>query len=154
MWEYTGRARRGYFAAGLSGIQFIREEDYGAVLAGLNAGDGEPVWLHANDPNQAWGNLLPHETGRSFLCVPGTAVCLLDGSVAALLERGGETLRLFAPELAAQCLAALARDFLRRNLYAGSGRLVLRHGAEGFEAALERAGFVREALDWVLWREG
>ena len=95
VWEYTGKARRGYFVAGLPGIQFIRQEDYAGVTAGLDAKDGEAVWLHATDPLQAWGNLLPHVEERSFLCVPGTVVCLIDGRVAAVAGlRMDEALRV------------------------------------------------------------
>ena len=31
--EYTGQVRRGYFVEGLSGAQFIRKEDFEAVIA-------------------------------------------------------------------------------------------------------------------------
>ena len=152
IWEYTGKARRGYFVAGLSGIQFCREEDYAAVVSGLGAHDAEPVWLHANDPAQAWGGLLPHQEDRSFLCVPGTTVCLLDGRPVAVLEQGGRKLRLLEAECAETALSSLSMAFRRGCIYSGKDRLILREGCAGLDAALESAGFVREALDWVLWR--
>ena len=154
VWEYTGKARRGYFVSGLSGIQFARESDYAAVAAGLSAHDDAPVWLHAGDPAQAWGSLLPHLPGRSFLCVAGTAVCLLDGRPAAALERSGERLRLFEPERAGDILAALVRDYQKGCLFPERERLTLRDLPDALDEPLARAGFTREALEWVLWRQG
>ena len=153
VWEYTGKVRRGYFISGLSGIQFILQEDYDAVRAALNDSGADIVWLTANDPLQAWGNILPHLEGRSFLSVPGTAVCLAGGRPVAVLERGGAVLRAFEPERLPEVLAALAADFRRGCVLPGQKRLILKRGAEGCEAALEKAGFLREALDWVLWKE-
>ena len=154
VWEYTGRARRGYFVSGLSGIQFVRAEDYAAVIAGLNDPGDDAIWLHANDPAQAWGGALPHAEGRSFLAVPGTAVCLLGGRVVAALERSGASLRIFEPACAERALAALAGDFRRRNVFPGQKRLILKKAPAEVHAALEKAGFLREALDWVLWPDG
>lgn len=152
VWEYTGRARRGYFVAGLSGIQFALDTDFAAVTSGLNAHDSEPLWLQANDPAQAWGNVLSHAAGRSFLCVPGTAVCLLDGAPVAVLEQGGRKLRVFEQEHAARALAALTRDYRAGFVFGGRERLTIREGARGFEDALREAGWLPEALDWTLWK--
>lgn len=154
VWEYTGRARRGYFVAGLSGIQFALDADYAAILAGLNARDPEPVWLHASDPAQAWGSLLAHMEGRSFLCVPGTAVCLVDGRPVAALEQSGKKLRVFEADHAGAAMASLARDFLKGCVFAGREHLTIKEGAADFGDALRAAGFVREARDWVLWKNG
>ena len=154
VWEYTGRARRGYFISGLPGIQFILEKDYGAVQAGLNAEGEGMLWLHANDPTQPWGNALPHGEGRGFLCVPGTAVCLADGVPVAVLEQGGKRLRLFDEDRAGEALAALARDYRQGRVFHGKDRLTVKEGSEGLEEALAAAGWAREALDWTLWREG
>ena len=152
-WEFAGKARRGYFVSGLSGIQFALDSEYGAVVAGLNAHDAEPVWLHANDPAQAWGSLLPHREGRGFLCVPGTAVCLVDGAVAAVLEQGGRRLRLFDPAQAVPALSALSREYRKGTLFPEKERLTIREGAEDLSDALSAAGWTREALDWVMWKD-
>ena len=151
-WELSGKARRGYFVAGLSGIQFILDSDYGAVAAALSARDGGIAWLHANDPAQAWGRLLPHAPERAFLCVPGSAVALVDGRPAAVLEQGGKRLRLFEPDAAEPVLSALARDFRQGFVYADRDRLLLRDVPPSLAAALESAGWTREALDWVVWK--
>ena len=54
VWEYTGQARRGYFVKGLSGAQFIRGNEYEAIVRQL-ARNGqtipkEIVWVNAADP--------------------------------------------------------------------------------------------------------
>ena len=126
--------------------------DFAAVTSGLNAHDSEPLWLQANDPAQAWGSVLNHEAGRSFLCVPGTAVCLLDGEPVAVLEQGGRRLRVFEKEHAARALAALTRDYRAGFVFGGRERLTIREGARGFEDALREAGWLPEALDWTLWK--
>ena len=154
VWEYTGKARRGYFVDGLSGIQFILAGDYAAVLASLNDPGDEPIWLHANDPAQPWGSALRHREGRNFLCVPGTAVCLIGGGVAAVLERGGEVLRLFDMARAGEILRALADDYRRGRVFREQKRLRLREGTQGLEAELSAAGFYPDALEWTLWPEG
>lgn len=150
VWEYTGKVRRGYYVRSLSGAQFIREEDYLRITAALAAKDGEPVWLQANDPAQPWGSVLKHREGRQFICVPGTAVCLLDGEVIAILERKGGSLRVFGESAAA--LSALSRDFLQKRIFASLKKLVIKSGCSGLDADLTAAGFVREALDWVVLR--
>ena len=152
-WEYAGKVRRGYFVEGMSGIQFARAADYGGLTVALAAHDEEASWLAANDPAQAWGSLLPHATGRAFMSVPGTAVGLWDGRVASVVEQGGRRLRLFEPDLAEPLLLALSQAFLRGDVFPERERLTLKEGTEGLDGALEAAGWMREALDWVLWKD-
>ena len=153
VWEYTGKVRRGYYIRGLSGAQFIREEDYARVLAHLKAPQEEIVWLNAADPAQVWGKALAHAAGASFTCVPGTAVALRAGRVAALLERQGAALRIILPEAADEALQALARDFSQRRVFSDQQSLCVRDYPEEAREALERAGFRRQVRDYVLWRE-
>ena len=94
VWEYTGRVRRGYFIEGLSGAQFIRKDDYEAVTALLQKSDEELIWLNASDPAQIWGKILKQPKEREFMILPGTAVALLGGLPAAVLEKQGKTLRV------------------------------------------------------------
>ena len=61
-------------------------------------------------------------------------------------------LRLLEAECAETALSSLSMAFRRGCIYSGKDRLILREGCAGLDAALESAGFVREALDWVLWR--
>ena len=153
IWEYTGKVRRGYYIRGLSGAQFIREEDYARVLARLDAPQEEIVWLNAADPAQAWGKALPHAPGASFTCVPGTAVALRAGRVAARLARRGASLRIVLPDDAEEVLQALARDFAQRRVFSDQQNLCVRDYPDEVRETLVRAGFRREMRDYVLWRE-
>nr|WP_239000773.1 ATP-dependent helicase [Jiangella asiatica] len=106
--EDTGRARRGYFIAGLGAAQFgtpgavdrlrsfVRLDDTGS-----RASDGALV-LAATDPANPYGAALPwpergergepgtagHRPGRKA----GALVVLVDGELALYVERGGRTL--------------------------------------------------------------
>ena len=86
--------------------------------------------------------------------MPGTAVCLIGGGVAAVLERGGEVLRLFDMARAGEILRALADDYRRGRVFREQKRLRLREGTQGLEAELSAAGFYPDALEWALWPEG
>lgn len=153
VWEYTGRVRRGYFVQGLSGMQFVRAEEYERICAVLASPSGKAVWLPAPDPAQSWGRLLPHAPGREFLRVPGTAVCLCGGCAAAVLEKSGEQLRLFEPEAAESALGALARDFTSRRVFPERENLRIKTYPACAVSAMKKAGFVRVMLDYVLYRE-
>ena len=153
-WEFTGRVRRGYFVRGLSGAQFVLSEDLGTLTAYLEAPSPDALWLNAADPFQAWGRFLPHEAGRSFLLVPGSAVCLIEGRAAAVLERQGERLRLLEPEKAEAALSSLTDAFRAGTLFPELDFLRCRQVEGADEDALRRAGFRREALDFILWKEG
>ena len=153
VWEYTGRVRRGYFVQGLSGMQFVRAEEYERICAVLASPSEKAVWLPAPDPAQSWGRLLPHASGREFLRVPGTAVCLCGGCAAAVLEKSGEQLRLFEPEAAESSLGALARDFTSRRVFPERENLRIKTYPACAVSAMEKAGFVRVMLDYVLYRE-
>lgn len=149
--EYTGQARRGYFAQGLSGEQYVRAQDYARVRRALERPAPGPLWLPASDPALAYGRALPHADGRAFTRVPGAAVCLLEGRVSAVLERQGEVLRLFDMERAEELLAALARDFAARRIFPQLNRLCIRAYPLQAPPALARAGFARLMLDYVLY---
>lgn len=152
-WEFTGRVRRGYFVQGLSGAQFVDGRVFDALTAQLENPVAEPVWLNAADPLQAWGRFLPHQIGQSFLLVPGTAVCLLAGRPVALAERQGESLRALDPSQAQTALLALREAFLEGRLFPGLDYLRCRQYEAGLVPALQAAGFQREALEYVLWKD-
>lgn len=152
VWEYTGRARRGYFIEGLSGIQFIREKDYTGVMAQLEESPDRIQWLSAADPAQPWGKSLPHRPDRMFLNVPGTVVALRAGLPAAVLERQGRTLRVFDPDVLPDALAVLVNDFSARRVLPGMSRLTVREYPSEAAGALAGAGFVRELQDYVAYR--
>ena len=165
VWEYAGKVRRGYFVEGLSGAQFVRAEDYGAVMQALAAPEPEICWLNAADPAQVWGKCLPHEEGRAFANVPFTAVALKEGRPVALLERKGRILRALEEEsperpsaesargdIWEEALLRLAEAFRSGRLFPSLKRLVVKE-YPGFAAdAWKKAGFRREMQDYVLYR--
>ncbi len=98
--EDTGRARRGYFVAGLGAAQFgtpgsVDRLRSFARPAGSADSDGALV-LAATDPANPFGAALPwperdgsgHRPGRKA----GALVVLVDGELTLYVERGGRTL--------------------------------------------------------------
>lgn len=150
--EYTGQVRRGYFVEGLSGAQFIRKEDFEAVTARLKNPGEELVWLNAADPMQPWGKLLPHEQGRAFTNVPGTAAAFRNGLPAALFERQGKVLRVFDTECLKEVMCLFAEDFQKGRVYAGRKRIVVTDYPKEAAESLSVSGFKHEMQDYVLYR--
>lgn len=148
--EYTAQARRGYFVRGLSGAQFVRAGDFERIREALRHPDGAPVCLNAIDPAQAWGRILKHVEGRTFLCVPGTAVVTSGGCVRLILERQGASLRCF--DATPQDCAAVAEAFRGGRLFPHLKLLTVRSYPAEMAPMLEAAGFVREMRDYVLDR--
>ena len=124
--EDSGRARRGYFVAGLGAAQFAT---VGAVdrlrahAAPAAAGrDSTPALvLAATDPANPYGAALPwpdrqgepggHRPGRKA----GALVVLVDGALVLYVERGGRTLLSWSDDAeslraAADALALAVRD--------------------------------------------
>ena len=152
VWEYTGRARRGYFVKGLPGMQFVRAEDYERVRLQLEETDAPALWLPAADPAQCWGDALEHETGRAFNRVPGTAVCLKNGRVIAVMEKSGQVLRVFGTEYAAEVMAAFVRDHGNKRIFCDKDKITVKQYAPELAEVLKTAGFTRVMLDYVLYR--
>lgn len=153
VWEYMGRARRGYFIRGLSGAQFIREADFAGALYSLQSPRKEIIWLSAVDPLQAWGRVLPHEPEKAFVCVAGTVVALYAGRPVALFERNGQALRVFDMELAQEALLAFARDYEQGYVYSGRKRITVKQYPQEAEGALREAGFTRQMMEYELWQK-
>ena len=157
IWEYVGKVRRGYFVSGMSGAQFIRQEDYvyvtGALAEQERREKNRPsvLWLNAADPACLWGKAVPHCEGRAFLNVPGTVAALWGGRPAAVFERKGRILRVFEPEVLREALELFVRDFKARRLYAGSRRLIVKEYPKEAAEALRAAGFMKEMQDYVLY---
>lgn len=150
--EYTGQVRRGYFVKGLSGAQFIRSGDFEAVTAALLHPKDELLWLNAADPAQPWGKVFPHEQGRAFINVTGTAVCFRGGLAVALFERQGRVLRVFEPEYRDDVLGLFVEEFRGGRIYGGKKRITVKEYPGDAAAALEKNGFIREMQDYVLYR--
>jgi ATP-dependent Lhr-like helicase len=113
--EEAGRARRGWFVAGLGGAQFASP---GAVdrlraLREPSPDETRALVLAATDPAQPYGAALawPEHPGRPARAA-GAFVVLVDGAAVAYVERGGRSLLTFptGPDAdAATWLEALVR---------------------------------------------
>lgn len=152
IWEYTGRARRGYFISGMSGAQFIGSGEYESVVRSLGLLQEDIIWLNASDPAQIWGKALEHGVNCSFINVPGTAVALCGGRPAAVMERQGRTLRLFREERLTEILSSFVNAFREKRLFPDKKRLVLKEYPGYAGEFLKQAGFAREMMDYVLYR--
>jgi len=153
IWEYTGRARRGYFVEGLSGAQYIRGEAYAAMIQGLERPADEIIWLAAPDPNQVWGKALSHDPDRQFMVVPGTVVALKRGIPIAVFERQGHTLRVFDETILADALIAFGAAFHRQSIFPAQKRLTVKQYPAAAAPALTGAGFQQVMLDYILYRK-
>ncbi len=149
--EMTGEMRRGYFVEGLSGAQFVKAGEFGRLTAALSAGRVDCACLNAVDPAQAWGRYLKHVPGREFMLVPGTAVVTRGGQAACVFERQGAVLRVF--EDGAEAVKCFGKAFRAGRIFPGRSRVTVREIPPGAEEWLAEAGFLREALDWVLYRD-
>lgn len=152
IWEYTGRARRGYFVEGMSGAQFIREKDYASVVRLLQRPEKRMAWVNAADPAQCWGKTLPHKEGRSFLNVQGSVVACFGGIPVAVLERQGKVLRVFEEKYQEECLKLFAEEYKKGRLFPVMKRIVVKEYPDMAKQAFEGAGFIREMQDYVLYR--
>ncbi len=152
VWEYTGRVRRGYFVEGLSGIQFIREEDYYKTSLTLNEPVDKIVWMNAIDPAQPWGKCLPHKKDRNFMNIAGTFVALKKGEPIVVLERQGKTLRCFEEDVKA-ALEEFVLGFQRRCFFPNQNRLIIKEYPKNVEDQLKSVGFIKEIQDYVLYRK-
>lgn len=151
--EYTGQVRRGYFIRGLSGVQFIRKEDFEGVQYGLEHPKEDLIWLPAVDTAQPYGKSLPHQKDRAFINLPGTIVALKLGIPAAVLERQGKVLRVFDREAADSAIEAFTRDFHRKRLFPNIKRLLVKEYPKDMAEILKKYGFIKEMQDYVLYRE-
>jgi ATP-dependent helicase Lhr and Lhr-like helicase len=145
--EEGGRARRGYFVAGLGGAQFALHGAVDRLRArpAPSAGGGPTTLvLAATDPANAYGVALPWpavDSPAKPRRVAGAYVVLVDGVASLYLERGGRGLLALRPLDGAWEEAAVAA----LGTLVDSGRL-RRLGLErydpGLEPVLRAAGFV------------
>ena len=152
IWEYTGRIRRGYFVAGLSGAQFIRREEYDGITAALKDPAKQILWLNGTDPAVQWGKSLEMPAEQGFLAVPGTAVALSTGRLAAVMERQGKILRVYEPDCLEEVLTEFVRDYRQNALFAEQRRITVKEYPREAGETLRRAGFMQEMGDFVLYR--
>ncbi len=162
IWEYTGKVRRGYYVAGMSGAQFVRAEEYEGVVLALQryavrnrSADSEIIWLNASDPCQVWGKALTIKEGKPFMNIPGTLVALSGGKPIAVLERQGKSLRFLKMEMESEKITNILKELVslykQKKLLSDKKRLVLKEYPALAEQALKDAGFHKEMLDYVLY---
>lgn len=152
IWEYTGRIRRGYFVAGMSGAQFVRSEDYDAVTGALREPDNHTVWLNGTDPDLVWGKVLEFPDECGFLAVAGTAVALKAGKPAAVMERQGRVLRVYNTNDMEEVITEFVRAFKQGAIYPEQKRIVLKEYPDEAADVLQTAGYMREMKDYVLYK--
>jgi ATP-dependent Lhr-like helicase len=149
--ETLGRARRGYFLAGMGGAQFALPGAVERLRDMREPPEGEPTALviGAADPAQPYGASVPWPArtdargpSRTF----GAQVVLVDGEVVAFLERGGK--RLLILTALDDARVAIALDALAEWIRAARTRKVAIERVNGepvfgtpIEAALIRVGF-------------
>jgi ATP-dependent Lhr-like helicase len=102
--EESGRARRGWFVAGLGAAQVALPGAVDRLRAHRNVDDDDParvLVLAATDPAQPYGAALPWPehvgVGRPARAA-GAFVVLFDGACAAYIERGGKHLLTFGDQ--------------------------------------------------------
>jgi ATP-dependent Lhr-like helicase len=121
--EDTGRCRRGYFVEGLGGAQFASSGAVDRLRAlASDPPTGKGTVIAATDPANPFGGALPwpaddqtaHRPGRKA----GASVVLVDGMLAAYLEKGGRSLLLYGddPAPSIDALARAVRDGLLGTL--------------------------------------
>ncbi len=152
VWEYTGRVRRGYFIEGLSGMQYIRDNDFAGVMYELEQPGDEIIWLCAADPAQPWGKFMEHRKDRAFTNVAGTAVALRSGLPVAVLEHQGKTLRVFDDASLAGALQAFVQDYKLQRVFPALRRITIKEYPAEAADALRSVGFMREMRDYVIYR--
>ncbi|MDX1690872.1 MAG: DEAD/DEAH box helicase [Acidimicrobiia bacterium] len=114
--EDAGRVRRGYFVEGLGGSQFALP---GALDRLRTTEDTGTVVLAAADPANPYGAALgwpDHDGGRPSRSA-GAHVVLVDGALAAFVERGGRTVLTWPdtdPGRVAAAVAGLGDRRIRR----------------------------------------
>jgi ATP-dependent Lhr-like helicase len=117
--EEAGKVRRGYFVAGLGAAQFALPGAVDRLRAFRESSSAEAdhaagMALAASDPAQPYGAALawPQEaTGRASRGAGAYAI-LVNGALAAFLERGARSLLTFGVDPAewVDALASLAKD--------------------------------------------
>jgi ATP-dependent Lhr-like helicase len=144
--EMSGKVRRGYFVDGLGAAQFAvpgAVDRIRAVREPIRGEQRTAVLLAATDPAQPYGAALSWPEGPGHPArQAGAFVVLVDGSLAAFLERGARSLLTFGIDAGewADALASLTKDGRLRKI-----ELTRIDGAPASDAAiadrLRAAGF-------------
>ncbi len=153
--EEQGRVRRGYFVAGLGGLQFAEPGALDRLRARREPDPDTPsaVVLAAADPASPYGAALawPRSDEARLQRAAGAHVVLVDGALVAFVARGGRELSCLLPaEEPARSRAAAAAALALRVWCERTFRPALGWSGEGTPLAegplaphLVQAGFVR-----------
>jgi ATP-dependent Lhr-like helicase len=146
--EERGSVRRGYFVAGLGAAQFALPGAVDRLRSFRERGSaGDTVVLAATDPAQPFGASLPwpeHADRGRPARTAGAHVVIIDGHLAAHLERGGHSLVTFGVDGWAPAL----RELVARGRYRSveirkvDGYPVRDDEVRAHADALRAAGFV------------
>ena len=109
-------------------------------------------WLNAQDPMQPWGKLLEHKDSAAFMNIAGTAVALAGGTAIMVFERQGTVLKIFDISLAEEALHVFVQTYREQRIYPDKKRLLVKEYPKAAAALLERAGFYKDMLDYMLYR--
>ena len=107
--ELRGEVRRGYFVAGMVGVQFALPEAVEKLRAAGTLG-GAVTLLNAMDPANVFGG---DSDGPRFARVPSTHVALLSGQPVAVFEDNGERITTM-PDAAADVIQRAVAEYLAR----------------------------------------
>ncbi len=120
--EMSGKVRRGYFVDGLGAAQFAvpgAVDRIRTLREPIRSGERTAVLLAATDPSQPYGAALswPAGPGRPARQA-GAFVVLVDGELAAFLERGARSLLTFGVDASdwADALSSLTKDGRLRKI--------------------------------------
>jgi ATP-dependent helicase Lhr and Lhr-like helicase len=151
--EEAGRARRGYFVAGLGAAQFAlpgADDRLRSLREDPPREESRTVVIAATDPANPYGAALPwpEREGARPQRAAGAQVILRDGHLAAWLGRAGRNLLTFLPESepeASETSAAIA-GALAGLVESGRRRVLLVGNVDGEEpSGSPLAPYLREA---------
>jgi ATP-dependent helicase Lhr and Lhr-like helicase len=131
--EESGRARRGYFVAGLGAAQFALPGAVDRLRAAREDDSNRVRIVAATDPAQPYGAALPWPRGAGDERLPlqraaGAYVVLVDGEAVLYLERGGKSL----------VTLPAAGDVERRDRAVGALPMLVAPGGPARELRIER----------------
>ena len=155
--EYTGQVRRGYFVEGLSGIQFIRDQDFSYVTGKLQEAYEKFQWLMVQDPFQPYGNILALSEKKDFMLQIGSILGFIGGKPVLIFEKGGKVLRILDHNFHLEDAKTLCMEFLKaydqRKVLVSANKIKLSLFPKELESTLLQVGFQKEITDLIYYRK-
>ncbi len=150
--ELRGAVRRGYFVAGLAGVQFALPDAVEQLRASSTAADDAVVVVNATDPVLAWMGELSRE-GLRWARVPSTTVVWWRGQAVLLAEDNGERVST-APDAPVDVIRRALEAYLHRPNAPHRLLITTWNGVptlgSGIQGLLQAIGFQRTpaGLEW------